>query len=306
MLGRTRCPEKIYRARTMPLPILIERWGAMARSRLVAILMCSCFMLFGGIFLFAQDEQGSGPAPNQGAQLFATNCAYCHGADGKGGRGPAIATMPKVIALSDQELIGIVHKGEADQGMPGFPDLGDEGTKAVVQYLRTLQGVTGTAPSARIAGDPNDGRELFFGKGQCSSCHMIRGQGGFMAPELNAYGKNHTAEETKQAIVNPDADLGPTSRVAEVRTKTGESLTGVVRAQDNMDITLQTEDGRYHFLSRASLATVNYTDHSLMPHDYGTRLTSRELDDLVAFLIVTGRDATTEPTPAKRRSHHRD
>ena len=49
----------------------------------------------------------------------------------------------------------------------------------------------------------------------------------------------------------------------------------MVRAEDNLNITLQTEDGRYHFLSRSSLATVNYTDHSLMPHDYGTRLTPR-------------------------------
>jgi cytochrome c oxidase cbb3-type subunit III len=135
---------------------------------------------------------------------------------------------------------------------------------------------------------------------------MIGGQGGFMAPELNAYGKDRAAHEILQAIVNPDADLEATSRVAEVRTKTGESLTGVVRAEDNMNLTLQTEDGRYHFLSRSSLAKVNYTDHSLMPHDYRTRLTSTELDDLVSFLIVTGRNAATESTPAKRRWHHRD
>jgi cytochrome c oxidase cbb3-type subunit 3 len=290
----------------MPLQALIERCGAMSRSRLAVMLVCSSLILLGGMFVFGQDEQRNGLTQGQGEQLFGSNCAYCHGADGKGGRGPAIATMPKVIALTDEDLIGIVHKGEADQGMPGFPDLGDQGTKAVVQYLRTLQGVTGAATPAKIAGDPNAGRQLFFGKGHCSTCHMIGGQGGFMAPELNAYGKNHTGEETMQAIVNPDADLGPTSRVAEVRTKTGESLTGVVRAEDNINLTLQTADGRYHFLLRSSLSRVNYTDHSLMPQNYGTRLTSRELDDLVAFLIVTGRNAAAEPTPAKRRWHHRD
>jgi putative heme-binding domain-containing protein len=270
------------------------------------MLVCSSFMLFGGMFVFGQDEQSSGSAADQGAQLYTSNCAYCHGADGKGGRGPAIATLPKVIALTDQDLIGIVHKGEADQGMPGFPDLGDQGTKAVVEYLRMLQGVTADGPLAKLTGDPNAGRQLFLGKGQCSTCHMIDGQGGFIAPELSIYGQNHPADEILQAIVNPDADLEPTSRVAEVRTKSGQSLTGVVRAEDNMNLTLQTEDGQYHFLSRSSLAAVNYTDHSLMPHDYGTRLTSSELDDLVSFLIVTGRDAPTEPTPAKSRRHHRD
>ena len=77
-----------------------------------------------------------------------------------------------------------------------------------------------------------------------------------------------------------------------------------MRAEDNLNITLQTEDGRYHFLSRSSLAKLNYTNHSLMPHNYGTRLTSSELDDLVSFLIVTGRNAPSEPAPARSERHH--
>ena len=278
----------------------------MTRNPLAVMLVCSSLILFEGSSAFGQDEPTSGPNQNQGAQLFSSHCAYCHGADGRGGRGPAIATLPKVIAMSNQNLMGIVHKGEADQGMPGFPDLGDEGTKAVVQYLRTLQGVTADGPPAKLAGDPDAGRQIFYGKGQCSTCHMILGKGGFMATELTSYARNRTADEILQAIVNPDANLAPTSRVANVRIREGQSLMGVVRAEDNLNITLQTEDGRYHFLSRSSLAAVNYSDHSLMPRDYGTQLTSRELDDLVAFLIVTGRHAPPEPEPAKSRWPHDD
>lgn len=276
----------------------------MTQNRLTVMLVWSALMLFGGMSVFGQDDPRSGSNQGQGAQLFASNCAFCHGADGKGGRGPAIAAMPKVIALSDQTLIGIVHNGEAEQGMPAFPDLGDQGTQAVVQYLRSLQGVTGAASPAKLKGDPNAGRQLFFGNAQCSTCHMVSGKGGFMAPELTSYAKNRPTDDILQAIVNPDANLQPTSRVAEVRTRAGESLTGVVRAEDNLNITLQTEDGRYHFLSRSSLVTVNYTDHSLMPHDYGTRLTSSELNDLVSFLIVTGRNAPSEPAPARSERHH--
>ncbi len=278
----------------------------MTRKLLAVMLVCFCLALSHGMSVFGQDEPRSGPDQGQGAQLYASNCAYCHGADGRGGRGPAIATLPKVISMSSQDLMGIVHKGEADQGMPGFPDLGDSGTKAVVQYLRTLQGVTADGPSVKLTGDPDAGRRIFDGKGQCSTCHMILGKGGFMATELTSYARNRRADEIQQAIVNPDVELEPTSRVAKVRTRDGQSLTGVVRAEDNLNITLQTEDGRYHFLSRSGLAAVNYSDHSLMPRDYGTRLTSAELDDLVAFLIVTGRNAPTEPEPAKSRWSHDD
>jgi cytochrome c oxidase cbb3-type subunit III len=290
----------------MPWFLFSERFEDMRLNRFAVMLACSFLILFEGMSLYGQDEPKSGPDHEQGAQLFSSHCAYCHGADGRGGRGPAIATLPKVIAMSNQDLIGIVHKGEPDQGMPGFPDLGDEGTKAVVQYLRTLQGVTSNGPSAKLAGDPDAGRQIFYGNGQCSTCHMILGKGGFMAPELTSYARNRTADEIMQAIVNPDADLQPTSRVVNVRTRDGQNLTGVVRAEDNLSITLQTEDGRYHFLSRDNLAAVDYTDHSLMPRDYGTRLTSRELDDLVAFLIVTGRNAPTEPAPPKSKWHHDD
>ncbi len=278
----------------------------MTRTRLTAMLVYSSVLLFGGMSVFGQDAQRSGPNPGQGAQMYASDCAYCHGADGRGGRGPSIATLPKAIALSNRDLMGIVQNGEADQGMPGFPDLGDRGTQAVVQYLRTLQGATEVAPSAKLTGDPNAGRQLFFGKGQCSICHMVGGKGGFMATELTSYARNRTAEEVLQAMVNPDANLEPTSRVAEVRTRAGQSLTGVVRAEDNLNITLQTEDGRYRFLSRSNLVKVTYTHHSLMPRDYGARLTSGELDDLVAFLIVTGRHAPSEPTPARPRRRHRN
>ncbi|MHB1958209.1 MAG: c-type cytochrome [Acidobacteriaceae bacterium] len=276
----------------------------MTRTRLAVMLACSSLILLPGMSVFGQDGQRSGPNPGQGAQMYASDCAYCHGADGRGGRGPSIATLPKAIALSNRDLMGIVQNGEADQGMPGFPGLGDPGTKAVVQYLRALQGVPADGPPAKLAGDPDAGQQIFYGKGQCSTCHMVGGKGGFMATELTTYARNRTAEEILQAIVNPDANLEPTSRVAEVRTMAGQSLTGVVRAEDNLNITLQTEDGRYHFLSRSNLAKVNYTHHSLMPRDYGARLTFGELDDLVAFLIVTGRHAPSEPTPARPRRRH--
>ena len=77
-----------------------------------------------------------------GAPQFARNCAGCQGADGGGGdKAPAIATMPSVVALSDADLIKIVCDG-TQVGMPAFPQFGDAGICAVVDYLRTLQGKT--------------------------------------------------------------------------------------------------------------------------------------------------------------------
>ena len=250
--------------------------------------------------MLAQGGPSQGGA-NQGAQVFSTACAVCHGADGSGGgpKGPAIATLPAVVALSDSALIKIVHEGVPGKGMPPMSFIGDQNIEALVRYLRTLQGVTNSsAAPAAVTGDPGAGRTVYFGKGQCSSCHMVSGEGGFIASDLTAYGQRRDASAILQAIVTPDKQLASSSRLVEVRTRDGQSLAGMVRYEDNMNMGLQTQDGRYHFLTRSGLIDVKYTDHSLMPRDYGTRLTDKELNDVVSFLIVIGRNAPARAAPA--------
>jgi cytochrome c oxidase cbb3-type subunit 3 len=276
----------------------------MRHRRLARMLAASAPFLLAGTPLM-----GRGQAVDHGAQQFQANCAGCHGADGKGGdKGPSIATLPGVVALSEVELVKIVRDG-TPAGMPSFEGLGDGTITAVVGYLRTLQGKSAVSQSDEVTGDGVAGRVVYFGKGQCSNCHMVNmagvGQGGFIASDLTSYGANHAAKAIKQAIVQPDTSLDPASRVVEVQTKTGQKLIGVVRCEDNFNLALQAEDGRYHFLTRSSVAEVKYNNYSLMPHDYGTRLTSTELDDLVSFLMVTSKSAPME-SPRPQRKRHGD
>ena len=259
-----------------------------------AISMASCALfLSAGLSMMAQGQR------NAGKQQFEANCAVCHASDASGDKGPALTT-PNIVGLSDAALIKVVHDGTA-AGMPPFAPLGDENIAAVVHYLRTLQGQSDTTSAPAVTGDAAAGRALYFGKAQCSSCHMIQGNGGFIAADLTAYGRSHAADAIRKVIVAPDTPLAPDARVVEVQTKAGQKLSGVVRSEDNFNIALQTADGRYHFLSRSDLADVHYTDHSLMPHDYGTQLTAKELDDIASFLIVTGQTAPAEPSAPRRR-----
>jgi alcohol dehydrogenase (cytochrome c) len=126
----------------------------MPHARSTRKLAFFSLLVFAGTPLFAQAGPKGGP--DQGAQQFAANCASCHGLDGSGSaRGKAIAKVPSVIALSDAELIAIVHDGVMGKGMPAMPQLGDDNIKAVVRYLRVLQGVTGSsAPAAAAASAP--------------------------------------------------------------------------------------------------------------------------------------------------------
>ncbi len=123
------------------------------RQRVTPTAFVVSQLLFTGTLLLAQSGQrnAANPAPqNPGARQFATNCAGCHGLDGSGSaKGAAIATLPRVLALSDADLARIVHDGVPGKGMPGSPQLGEANTQAVVRYLRTLQSASSAEPMAQ-------------------------------------------------------------------------------------------------------------------------------------------------------------
>ena len=235
-----------------------------------------------------------------GEHIFSANCAACHGSDARGGeRAPDIATVRSVISLTDMDLEGIVKKGLPGVGMPPFGYLGDQEVNDVVAYLRVLQG---KVAMEKVAGDPHAGRALFYGKAECSKCHMVHGEGGFIATDLSTYGDSVSAASLRHLIIDPDQNLAPTSKVVEIRTLNGQRVSGLLRDEDNFTISLQTLDGRFHMYSRAKLASVRHTDHSIMPDDYESKLSSKEIEDLVSFLITTA----STPHPVEHSTKRKD
>jgi putative heme-binding domain-containing protein len=237
----------------------------------------------------------------QDAQRFVQYCAGCHGADGRGGGKAASLITAQSISLSDAELFEIVHDGTPG-GMPPFAQIGVANIWSLVRYLRMLEGAPSpenASAKAPVTGDVDTGRALYFGKAQCSTCHMINGEGGFIAADLTNYGRDRTADALLESVVTPDTPLLPSSRVVTVTTSTGQKWTGVLRNEDNFNLELQTQDGRFHLLARSDLSDVHYTEHSLMPRDYGSRLAPEELNDIVSFLLASSRSPRTNVVPVR-------
>ncbi len=223
-----------------------------------------------------------------GKQIFATTCAACHGLDGGGGeRGPDISHRREVQRLSDKALLQVVREGVPGTRMPAFGSLGNSSTQSVVRYLRSLQGQTAAAP---LSGNPDDGKAVFFGKAGCAQCHMANGQGGFMGSDLSSFGSTQSPAEIRSAITDPNRNLDPRKRVVIVTTGSGQTLTGMARNEDNFSLQLQTTDGTFHLLNKSELQKIEYQPQSMMPDDYGSRLSSKEMDDLVSYLVSIGRD----------------
>ena len=230
-----------------------------------------------------------------GKQTFASSCAGCHGLDGRGGeRAPNIVENSRVQRLSDAEIGGIIKNGVPQAGMPAFGSMGDSQIKAVITYLRTLQGAN---HSAKLPGDADRGEILFFGKAHCSGCHMVAGKGGFIASDLSAYAGTHGLDQTKNAITSPALRGSRAVRTATATTRAGERYVGRIRNEDNFSLQLQGFDGAFHFLSKSDVQTIEFSSQPLMPTEYGSILSPNELDDLVSYLMSVAKVSKPEPQP---------
>ncbi len=163
--------------------------------------------------------------------------------------------------------------------MPAFHSLESADIKAVVTYLRTLQG---TKKAVKLPGDPKRGETIFFAKAGCSVCHMIAGKGGFIASDLSSYARTHAVEQMGKAITNPTPDSDHQARSVTATSRGGEKYVGIIRNEDNFSLQLQTLDGAFHFVAKSDLVSPS------------------ELNDVISYLISVA-NTTTNPTEARQK-----
>jgi mono/diheme cytochrome c family protein len=119
--------------------------------------------------------ESTSPSTETGEQVYAENCAGCHGAELEGGIGPALAET----TLSEADIAVIV--GEGQGSMQGFADsLSSENLAAVVAYLVDTSTAAGDSPPAAIS----DAAVADLYAANCRTCHGANGEGGAGPPLL--------------------------------------------------------------------------------------------------------------------------
>ncbi len=278
-----------------PIPTKMFSRSGTGRIVLTFGLVLISFGAASNILCQNSSSEGPTPAYAEGKNIFEAKCATCHGLDGLGGEhAPDIVRRPAVKALSDQVLLNLIHDGIQEEGMPGFPSLGQEGGHTVVAYIRFLQGKS-AADSA--PGDPARGKDLFLGKAGCSACHQIGGRGQFVAGDLAGFARDHPGNEIRDAILRPSGEQQETG-IAVGRD--GRKFSGVIRNEDNASLQLQDGDGRFYLLMKSSLVSVQRKAENPMPVDYGRQLSGAELDDLVSYILREAHSGDDDEEPHAR------
>jgi cytochrome c oxidase cbb3-type subunit 3 len=230
---------------------------------------------------------------------FRANCAFCHGLGAKGGgRGPDLTRAQKKHGNADADLFRTINDGVPGTAMPqnGATQQGVGMTPdeiwQVITYIRSVE----VKNAGAIAGNPTRGKELFYGSAGCSTCHMIAGKGGRLAPELTAAGAARSVDYIKESVRQPNKRLaeGISEAMKEfsqeyetvsVVTQDGKAFQGVVLNEDSFTVQMMDVREQLHSFDKSQLKSFQKTRTSLMPVYDTETLSEKDLDDLVSYLL---------------------
>jgi cytochrome c oxidase cbb3-type subunit 3 len=213
----------------------------------------------------------------QGAALFQTNCTYCHGANGGGGRGADLTLGVYSHGGKDAELYASIRNGIPGTEMAPVRVTDDDVWK-LVAFVRRLgsQGMMEKAPGDAVAG------QAVYRRSGCASCHRIGNEGGNLGPELTSIGRRRGLNFLTESLVKPEADVPVAYRGLQVVLKSGQTVTGIRLNRDDLSIQIRdTRDNLRSFLMD-NVQEIRYDKPSLMP-SYGS-MNQKDLGDVIAYL----------------------
>jgi len=253
----------------------------------------------------AQDRNplaGNPQAAKAGESEFRINCALCHGLGARGGgRGPDLTRAQKKHVHSDADMFQVISNGIPGTAMPANGTNGqgvgmtDEEIWQIIAYIRSAE----VKAPAKPLGDSAHGKQLFYGDGNCSLCHMVEGKGGRLGPDLSSVGGSRTREAIIDSVRHPSHHLawGLTESTKEfpqeyetvtVVTEDGKQIQGVALNEDNFSVQMIDANEQIYLLDKSKLRAFEKSRKSMMPEYNQDLLPDKDLEDIVSYLVTVG------------------
>jgi len=216
----------------------------------------------------------------RGQREFQQSCAFCHGPDATGARGPDLVRSAVVAHDVEGNLIGeVIHNGRPDKWMPP-QRLSSEQVAAIAAFLhdaarKALQSarVPKEYPLAKLlTGNADAGKTYFNGKGGCKDCHSPTG-------DLAGVAKKYPPLHLESRMLYP---RGPASTVT-VTLPSGERLDGRLQHINEFTVALRDSSGWYRSFPRDQVG-VEVHDPLSAHRKLLDELTQEQFHDLFAYL----------------------
>jgi cytochrome c oxidase cbb3-type subunit 3 len=240
-----------------------------------------CLLLLTLFTLTALAAPPDPKAAERGKQQFQQACAFCHGPDATGGRGPDLVRSALVNRDTDGKLIApAIKNGRPDKGMPSFDftaaQLSDlaEFLHAQVKAALESSSVPHDYPVEKLAtGSAAAGKAYFFGAGHCDSCHSPTG-------DLAGIAKRYTPLNLESRFLYPRG----VRRSVTVTLPSGEQLTGTLAQIDEFDVALRDGTGWYRSFARDQVKNVEVHDPIEKHRELLYQYTDTDMHNLFTYL----------------------
>ncbi|MBI4745736.1 MAG: c-type cytochrome [Deltaproteobacteria bacterium] len=141
-----------------------------------------------------------------------------------------------------------------------------------------------SAAGAAGGGDPGHGEEVF--KGSCVNCHMLKGEGGKIGPDLSNAG-NKPLKFLSESILRPVDAITPGYETWVVETKDNTKAIGIKTKDDAQGVEILKATGDIVTVARADIKELTQDKtKSLMPEDMIEGLTVKDFQDVLAFMMM--------------------
>lgn len=136
----------------------------------------------------ADESEDHAAAVAAGGDLYAENCAACHGDNGEGGVGPGLNSSELLKTTSDEALFNLTRTGVPGTIMPAWGQtfggpFTDEQIAQMVAFIRDWELTAPEPTPAATIPDPVRGALIY--SQTCFVCHGQDGSGTDLAPALN-------------------------------------------------------------------------------------------------------------------------
>jgi len=161
-------------------------------------------------------------------------------------------------------------------------------------WIEKEWGAVRPTPAARLAeiatwkkflqqnkkGDPRKGRAVFAKT--CMQCHTLFDAGGKVGPELTGANRQDL-DYILSNVLDPSAVVGKDYQATMIRTKSERIVTGLIKAEDNNAVTLQTENDIL-IIPKNEIDARKQSEISMMPEGLLSNMSKDEARNLVAYL----------------------
>jgi putative heme-binding domain-containing protein len=136
-------------------------------------------------------------------------------------------------------------------------------------------------------GDPKRGENIFHdpeGIANCSKCHLVKGQGGAVGPDLSYVGTSRTREFILESILNPSAVITHGYQTVMILTTNRKFITGIKKNEDESGIDILDKEGKNLHIPRENIKKFKIQKISTMPGNFKDLLEIQDITDVLAYL----------------------